>query len=365
MTAFSTVIRQALPGALLAVTLALGTSAAAGPGAPNSYAQTNLVSNVSGVGDPDLINPWGIAFNPNAFVWVADNGTGVSTLYDGLGTKQGLVVTIPSANGTDHGTPTGITFNSSSDFKVGATGAAFLWATEDGLIAGWNGGTVATRVYPPAGVTPTAVYKGIAIAGNGTSHFLYAADFHNKKIDVLDPTFTLVTPPGAFVDPGIPPAFGPFNIMNFQGDLYVAYAQKETDGDDEVAGPGLGFVDVFDADGVLLRRVATHGKLNAPWGMALAPTNFGKFSNALLVGNFGDGTISAYDLKNGTPLGQLRTPDNKILQIDGLWGIAFGNGVKDQPTDVLFFAAGPNEESDGLYGFLAPAPPQAGGGHGH
>ncbi len=344
MTAFSTVIRQALPGALLAVTLALGTSAAAGPGAPNSYAQTNLVSNVSGVGDPDLINPWGIAFNPNAFVWVADNGTGVSTLYDGLGTKQGLVVTIPSANGTDHGTPTGITFNSSSDFKVGATGAAFLWATEDGLIAGWNGGTVATRVYPPAGVTPTAVYKGIAIAGNGTSHFLYAADFHNKKIDVLDPTFTLVTPPGAFVDPGIPPAFGPFNIMNFQGDLYVAYAQKETDGDDEVAGPGLGFVDVFDADGVLLRRVATHGKLNAPWGMALAPTNFGKFSNALLVGNFGDGTISAYDLKNGTPLGQLRTPDNKILQIDGLWGIAFGNGVKDQPTDVLFFAAGPNEE---------------------
>ena len=364
MTAFPIVIRKSLPPALLAVGLALSTSAAAGPGAPNSYAQTNLVSNVSGVGDPDLINPWGISFNPNAVVWVSDNATGVSTLYDGLGAKQGLVVTIPSANGTDKGTPTGITFNSSSDFKVGAAGAAFLFATEDGLIAGWNGGTVATRVFPPVGVTPTASYKGIAIAGNGTSHFLYAADFHNKKIDVLDPTFTLVTTPGGFVDPGIPPGFGPFNIMNFQGDLYVAYAQKEEDGDDEVAGPGLGFVDVFDADGVLLRRVATRGKLNAPWGMALAPTNFGKFSNALLVGNFGDGTINAFDLKNGTPLGQLRTPDNQPLVIDGLWGIAFGNGVKDQPTDVLFFAAGPNDEGDGLYGFIKPAP-STGGGHGH
>jgi uncharacterized protein (TIGR03118 family) len=355
-SAFSTVLRRGAPAAVLALSLALITAAVAGPGAPNSYTQTNLVSNVSGVGDPDLINPWGIAFNPNAVVWVADNGTGVSTLYDGLGTKQGLVVTIPSANGTDHGTPTGITFNSSSDFKVGAAGALFLFATEDGLIAGWNGGTVATRVFPAAGVTPTAVYKGIAIAGNGTAHFLYAADFHNKKIDVLDATFAPVTTTGGFVDPNIPPEFGPFNIMNIQGNLYVAYAQKEEDGDDEVAGPGLGFVDVFDADGVLLRRLATRGKLNAPWGMALAPTGFGAFSNALLVGNFGDGTINAYDLKNGTSMGQLRTESHQVLKIDGLWGIAFGNGVRDQPTDVLFFAAGPNEESDGLYGFIAPAP---------
>jgi uncharacterized protein (TIGR03118 family) len=143
---------------------------------------------------------------------------------------------------------------------------------------------------------------------------------------------------------------------------------KEPDGDDEVAGPGLGFVDVFDTDGVLLRRVATHGKLNAPWGMALAPTNFGAFGNALLVGNFGDGTINAYDLKNGTSLGQLRTADGQILKIDGLWGIAFGNGVMDQPTDVLFFAAGPNAESNGLYGFIAPTTqvsPGNGNGHGH
>jgi uncharacterized protein (TIGR03118 family) len=376
MTAFSTVIRQALPGALLAVTLALGTSAAAGPGAPNSYAQTNLVSNVSGVGDPDLINPWGIAFNPNGPVWVADNGTGVSTLYDGSGTKQGLVVTIPTVNGTGQGVPTGITFNSSNDFQVPApvgnppvitnVGARFLFATEDGGIFGWAPGlTTAVQKVPAAGVATTAVYKGIAIAGNGTGHFVYAADFHNKKIDVFNASFTPVAAPGGFVDPNIPAEFGPFNIMNFEGDLYVAYAMKEPDGNDEVAGPGLGFVDVFDADGVLLRRVATRGNLNAPWGMALSPTNFGKFSNALLVGNFGDGKISAYDLKNGTPLGQLRTPSNQILTIDGLWGIAFGNGVLNQPTNVLFFAAGPNEESDGLYGFLAPPAPQAGGGHGH
>jgi uncharacterized protein (TIGR03118 family) len=215
-------------------------------------------------------------------------------------------------------------------------------------------------------VTPTAVYKGIAIAGNGTGHFLYAADFHNKKIDVFDAAFNPVAAPGGFVDPNIPPEFGPFNIMNIQGDLYVAYAMKEPDGDDEVAGPGLGFVDVFDADGVLLRRLATRGKLNAPWGMALAPTGFGAFGNALLVGNFGDGTINAYDLKNGTSLGQLRTTSNQVLKIDGLWGIAFGNGVQNQPTDVLFFAAGPNDESNGLYGFIEPVPSTGGdhGGHG-
>jgi uncharacterized protein (TIGR03118 family) len=371
-SAFSTVIRRGAPATLLALVLALTTSAAAAdPGTPNSYSQTNLVSNLPGVSatnqppDPDLINGWGVAFNPNGPVWVSDNGTGLSTLYDGLGAKQGLVVTIPSANGTDHGTPTGITFNSSSDFKVGAAGALFLFATEDGLIAGWNGGTVATRVFPPAGVTPTAVYKGIAVAGNGTAHQLYAADFHNKKIDVFDATFAPVTTTGGFVDPNIAPAFGPFNIMNIQGDLYVAYAQKEEDGDDEVAGPGLGFVDVFDADGVLLRRLATRGKLNAPWGMALAPTGFGKFGNSLLVGNFGDGTINAYDLKNGTPLGQLRDANDQVLKIDGLWGIAFGNGVRSQPTDVLFFAAGPNDESNGLYGLIAPAPSVRGGHGGH
>ena len=378
--AFSTVVRRGAPMALLALSLTLATSAVAGRGASNSYTQTNLVSNLPGVSetgqppDPDLKNGWGIAFNPNGPVWVSDNGTGRSTLYDGLGAKQGLVVTIPAVNGAGQGVPTGITFNSSNDFQVPApvgtppvimpVGARFLFATEDGGIFGWAPGlTVAVQKVPAAGAATTAVYKGLAIGGNGTAHQLYAADFHNKKIDVFDATFNPVATTGGFVDPNIPAAFGPFNIMNIQGDLYVAYAQKEEDGDDEVAGPGLGFVDVFDADGVLLRRLATRGKLNAPWGMALAPTGFGAFGNALLVGNFGDGAINAYDLKNGTPLGQLRDANNQVLKIDGLWGIAFGNGILNQPTDVLFFAAGPDDESNGLYGSIAPAPSSGRGGH--
>jgi uncharacterized protein (TIGR03118 family) len=194
------------------------------------------------------------------------------------------------------------------------------------------------------------------MAGDGSSHFrVYAADFHNGKIDVIDSTFTKVGVLGAFADASIPDGFAPFNIMNLQGNLYVAYAMRETGGDDEVAGPGLGFVNVFDADGFLIERVASRGKLNAPWGMALAPDGFGKFSNMLLVGNFGDGTINAYNVKGFTFAGQLHT-NNKVLKIDGLWGIAFGNGFQQQPTDTLFFAAGPGEENHGLYGSIVPSP---------
>ena len=372
MTALTHVVRHALPVAMIALGMTLSPLAGADPhgkgkGNANSYVQNNLVSDQAGVAvtqDTNLVNAWGIAFNPNAFVWVADNGTGLSTLYDGLGNIGPLVVTIPTIDGTGTGVPTGITFNSTTDFAVGPGAPShFLFATEDGVIAAWSSGNAAVKMFPP-GTTATAVYKGIAIAGNGTSHQLYAADFHNKKIDVFDATFTPVATTGGFVDPGIPAEFGPFNIMNINGTLYVAYAMKEPDGDDEVAGPGLGFVDAFDADGVLLRRVATHGNLNAPWGMALAPEGFGKFSNALLVGNFGDGAINAFDLVKGTPLGQLHDTSGNVLKIDGLWGLAFGNGVLNQPTNALFFAAGPQEESHGLYGVIMPAPSSPGGNHG-
>jgi uncharacterized protein (TIGR03118 family) len=364
MTASSPIARHVLRLAALTFGLALSTAIIAA--SPNSYQVHNLVSDVAGQADhtdTNLVNGWGVAFNPNGFVWVADNGTGVATLYDGLGNPQSLVVSIPTASGSGQGVPTGITFNSSNDFQVsnGGTPAAarFLFATEDGAIAGWAPSvdfTHAIIAVTPAAVSP-AVYKGIAIAGNGGSHLqLYAADFHNSKIDVFDSTFAPTTAPGGFADPGIPVGFAPFNIMNIQGDLYVAFAQREVGGDDEVAGPGLGFVDVFDADGFLIRRVASRGKLNAPWGMALAPAGFGKFSNHLLVGNFGDGTINAYNLKNGTFAGQLHTSNGQVLKIDGLWGIAFGNGILDQQTDVLFFAAGPDDESHGLYGRIEPAP---------
>jgi len=434
MTAPIPVARRAFPAAILALGFALGFASAVdaqngqGNGNGNGYQQHNLVSDLAGAADHqdlNLKNAWGVFFNPNGPVWVANNATGTSTLYDGQGNPfvppgaaGPLVVTIPSVDGSGHGVPTGLTFNSSGDFQIpGAapTPARFIFVTEDGVIAAWAGGSAATKVYPAGTSNPTgAVYKGVALAGNGTAHFLYAADFHNKKIEVFDSTFTPVpgfggfTDPGipaeygpfnimaingtlyvadfhnkkievfdrtftpvpgfgGFTDPGIPAEYGPFNIMAINGTLYVAYAVKEADGDDEVAGQGLGFVDAYDPNGVLLGRVASHGTLNAPWGMALAPDGFGKFSNALIVGNFGDGKLQAYDLVKGTPLGQLRDANNQVISIDGLWGIQFGNGVLNQPTTTLFFAAGPNDESDGLYGMLTPTNPvpNPGGGHGH
>jgi uncharacterized protein (TIGR03118 family) len=396
MTALTHVIRRALPAAVIALGFALSFSSGAqddqgndngngnngnGKGNGNNYLQHNLVSDQAGVADHqdmNLRNAWGVFFNPNGPVWVANNASGTSTLYDGKGNPfvppgaaVPLVVTIPSVDGSGTGVPTGLTFNSGGDFLIpGASPAParFIFVTEDGVIAAWAGGTAAVKVYPSGTVNPTgAVYKGVALAGNGTAHFLYAADFHNKKIEVFDTSFMPVTSFGGFTDPGIPPEYGPFNIMNINGTLYVAYAVKETSGDDEVGGQGLGFIDAYDPNGVLLGRVASHGTLNAPWGMAIAPDGFGKFSNALIVGNFGDGTIQAYDLVKGTPLGQLRDTSNNVIVIDGLWGIQFGNGVLDQPTTTLFFAAGPNGETDGLYGTLTATNPvqKPGGGHGH
>jgi uncharacterized protein (TIGR03118 family) len=344
--------------AVLACALALAAPASADAG---RYAVTKLVADLPGVAantDRNLVNGWGITMLATSPIWVSNNGTGTSTLYNGLGIQISppSPVMIPAVSGTGHGVPTGITSNpSTADFLLAGPGTAarFLWATEDGGIAAWNGGPSATIKFA---AKDGAVYKGIALAGDGAHFRLYAADFHNGKIDVLDNTFAPTSVPGGFVDRKIPAGFAPFNIMNLQGNLYVAYALREEDGDDEVAGQGLGFVDVYDAEGFLLARVATRGKLNAPWGMAIAPAGFGQFSNHLIVGNFGDGTINAYDLSHNTFAGQLRDANGHVLVIDGLWGIAFGNGFQQQPTDALFFAAGPDDESHGLYGRIDPAP---------
>jgi uncharacterized protein (TIGR03118 family) len=359
MTASSPIARHFMRLAALAFGLALSTAIIAA--SPNSYQVHNLVSDIPGLADntdANLVNGWGVAMRATSPIWVSDNGSGKSAAYDGTGALK-ITVTIPAASGTGQGAPTGITSNpSSADFllvpNTAGTAALFLWATEDGGIAAWNSasGTTATIKFS---ATDGAVYKGLALAGDGTSFRLYAADFHNGKIDVLSNTFKPTTVPGGFADPTIPAGFAPFNILNIQGDLYVAYALQDAARHDDVPGPGLGFIDVFDADGFLIRRVASRGQLNAPWGMALAPSGFGQFSNHLLVGNFGDGTINAYDLKNGTFAGQLRTSNGQVLKIDGLWGIAFGNGFQQQPTDTLFFAAGPDEESHGLYGKIEPA----------
>ena len=194
------------------------------------------------------------------------------------------------------------------------------------------------------------------MAANGTGNFLYATDFHNNRIDVFDKEFKPATLPGSFDDPSIPDGFAPFGIRNINGDRYVTYAKQDEEKEDDVAGEGLGFVNIFDANGQLIRRFASAGKLNAPWGLALAPADFGKFSNRLLIANFGDGTINAHDLATGTFLGRLKQPDGRRLMIDGLWGISFGNGIQNQPTNVLFFAAGPGDEAHGLYGRIEPLP---------
>ena len=393
MPTTTTILRRAIPLAFVLLGLAVAAPSIAAPGDKpdntNSYQVTHLVSLSDAKGgtitdahhrDDNLQNGWGVAFNPTGPVWVSDNGTGVSTLYDGDGlpfvpqnSPVPLVVRIPAASGNkaDTGTPTGIAFNASNDFVVPTTPsppvsgpARFLWVSEDGAISGWAPNVDVNNAQ--TALVANAVYKGIAIAGDGSSgHFmLYAADFIGQKIDVYDSTFTLVTrlPAGAFVDPKIPKDYGPFNIMNIQGNLYVAYAKTQPGSHDEAHGPGLGFVDVFDADGNLLMRLDGKKKFNAPWGMAIAPQGFGKFSNDVLVGNFGDGTINAFDPHDGHFDGQLKTPDGKTLVIDGLWGIAFGNGIMKQETDTLFFAAGPSDEGDGLYGRIDLVPPVKGKG---
>ena len=323
------------------------------------YQQHNLVSDgfvTADHNDPNLVNAWGVAFNPFGFVWVADNGTGVSTLYDGDGNPQSLVVSIPTPTADSGGSPTGIVFNASSGFVVtgpaGSGPSRFLFATEDGVIAGWAPAADGTHAIMAVDNSPNeAIYKGIALSAGGSGQLLYATDFHNAKIDVFDATFAPVNfARGAFVDAGIPAGFAPFGIQAIGGNIYVTYAMQDADAEDDVSGRGLGYVDAYDPNGMLIRRIASRGALNAPWGLAVAPAGFGAFSNDLLVGNFGDGVINAFDLKNGTPTGQLRGADNRPLAIDGLWGIAFGNGLANQPVNTLFFAAGPNDEAHGLYG---------------
>jgi uncharacterized protein (TIGR03118 family) len=303
--------------------------------------------------DPDLVNPWGIAFNPFGFVWVADNGTGKATLYDGNGVKQAPVVTIPG------GKPTGIAFSGSpTDFlETKDHPARFIFATEGGTIAAWNPDDDDTAVTQVPQSSDDPIFKGVAIGANGTAARLFAADFHNAKVVVWDGKFKPVPlSSSAFEDEGIPEGYAPFGIQNLNGDIWITYAKQDANKEDELAGAGFGFVDVFDTNGKLIRRVVTRRGLNAPWALAIAPAGFGVFSNRLLVGNFGDGTIGAYDPATGAFLGRLQRAFGKTLVIDGLWGLAFGNGFQHQPAETLFFAAGPDDEQHGLYGTIKPVP---------
>ncbi len=340
---------------------------------PSNYLQTNLAADQPGtalIHDPELIDAWGISINPTGTFWVSARATGVSTVYSGDVTptngafipfvKSALTVTIPG------GSPTGQVFNPPTtppDFVVSAGGASaravFIFASETGHITGWNPGVPPPPPAPPSrnafitATTPGAVYTGLAIGNNGTGNFLYASDFKNDKIDDFDRTYT-PTILGSFDDPGIPDDYGPFNIWNIAGKLYVAYA-REVDGDALPDG-GTGYISVFDTNGNFLQRLVSETQLNQPWGMALAPGNFGEFSNALIVGNFGTGLINAYDATSGAFLGGLRDGSGNFVHIDGLLGLHFGNGVSSGDSNALYFAAGPEGGTHGLFGSLRVAP---------
>ena len=311
----------------------------------NNYVQTNLVSDIPGLAantDPNLVNPWGIAFGPTSPFWISDNHTGLSTLYRGSGEIVPLVVTIPPPGGSPAGTqasPTGAVFNGSADFNGDA---------------GWNGGTSAIREVDNSGAS--AVYKGIAIAGD----LLYATNFSAGTIDVFNSSFGLTTVPGGFVDPTLPAGFAPFNIANIGGQLFVTYAKQDADKHDDVAGPGNGFVDVFNTDGVLQKRLVSQGVLNSPWGMAVAPAGFGPFGGDLLIGNFGDGTINAFNPSTGNLLGTLEDSNGQPIVNQGLWGLQFGNNNATFDPHALYFTAGipggGSVEDHGLFGKLQPVP---------
>jgi uncharacterized protein (TIGR03118 family) len=335
--------------------------------APPFYKQHNLVSDDTTLipadhQDGHVVNAWGLVSSPTSPWWIANNGTDSSTLFNAsTGTIPSLVVAIRG------GVPTGLVFNNSGGAFVVSNGttsapAVFLFSSETGIISGWNPAVSPTQSQVGA-MVPDAIYKGLAIAGTGAAARLFATNFHAGTVDVFDNTFKLLSLPGAFVDPNLPGGYAPFGIQNIGGTLYVTYALQDKDKEDEMAGPGLGYVDAYDTDGHLLKRVASAGALNAPWGLAMAPAEFGAFGGMLLVGNFGDGRINAYDLGASTttgeaaPVGPLHGANGPPLVIEGLWALQFGNGAGAGSKNTLFFTAGPFDEMHGLLGSIEPAEP--------
>jgi len=352
---------------------------------PNRYVVTNVTADLSGMAqhtDPVLQNAWGVAFTPGASpFWIADNATGCSTLYDGQGAiAAALQVKLPLPGGSvpatacQHAdpqnppnptlaTPTGLVWNPTTTFLVPNTTspATFIFDTEDGTIAAWAGGlTPPDQAVLAVDNSPGAVYKGLVFGTNVHGVFLFATNFRAGTIDVFAPNgsagFRPATPQeidGSFTDPTMPAGFAPFGIQNVNGDLFVTYARQDAAKHDDVAGPGHGFVDIFDTDGHLLRRFASRGALNSPWGVARASFAFGRFSGDILVGNFGNGHINAFD-SDGNLLGTLKDSQGRPVVIDGLWTLTLGGG-RNSSADTLYFTAGPNDETDGVFGTITPA----------
>jgi uncharacterized protein (TIGR03118 family) len=328
-----------------------GTS---GNGSSIAFTQTNLVADTQGGAtntDANLVNPWGVSYAPGGPFWVSDNGTGVSTLYNGSGAMQSLVVQIPAATG-GKGPVTGQVYNGTGGFVIPGQGSAlFIFDSEDGAITAWNGqtGTAAVKVADES--ASGAVYTGLALGTNGGANYLYATNFNSGKVDVFDTNFTLIQ---SFSDSGIPAGYAPFNIANIGGNLYVTFAKQNATKNGAAAGAGTGYVDVFNPAGTLNGRLVSQGALNAPWGLALAPTGFGSFGGDLLVGNLGDGHINAYNLSSGASAGAMQNGSGQAIAIDGLWALIFGNGGTGGSTGTLYFTAGPSQYSHGLFGSLTP-----------
>lgn len=353
--------------AILLFAAAAGAAGLLPAAGANAYIQHNLVADQPGAADatdPNLVNAWDIAASPTGPFWLSANGTGLATVYSTSATATitvaTLKVTIPPGKSSDEkeGPVSGQIFNPSAAFAV-ATGknASFLFCTEDGTISGWN-----PTVNPNAAIVMVdnsskgAVYKGCTIGGSSSAPQLYVANFNSGAVEVYDGNFAPVTlAPGAFHDAQIPAGFAPFNVANLNGNLYVAYAKQDSMKYDDVPGAGNGYVDVFDLNGVLKTRLIAGGALNSPWGMAIAPANFGAFSNLLLVGNFGDGRIHAYDPATGALQGTLQDPSGAPIAIPGLWGLRVGNGRSGGDANAVYFAAGPGP-GHGLFGSLQAGP---------
>jgi len=353
-------MRWVLISAFGLITLAVAGAAQA-QAQSNSYTQTNLVSDTPGMAahvDPKLVNPWGIAFFPGNPFWVSDNNSGFSTLYDASGNVQSLVVTVPPPSGVGAtATPTGIVINATTGFQVtsgGATAASqFIFDTEDGTISGWNGnGTQAALAVDNSMGGNGAVYKGLAIITNSTGTFLLAANFRAATVDVFDSNFKLATLAGNFTDPTLPAGFAPFGIHVINNQVVVTYAMQDQAKHDPMNAPGNGYVSLFDLNGNFVRRIASQGNLNSPWGAVMAPAGFGAFSSDLLVGNFGDGTINAFDFNSGDLVGQMQSSNGMPIVNLSLWDMVFGAGGEGSAT-TLYFTAGLADEAHGLFGSIS------------
>lgn len=344
----------------------LGAGVVSANAAMGGYVQTNLVSDGTVAGtitDSHLLNPWGIAFFPGSPFWISDNNGGVATLYDGAGNIIPLVVNIPAPAGSSAtvGSPSGIVPNlNSNNFVIpnSSDPAEFIFSTEDGTIAAWSGTLDLLNAHivvdnSQGGSSTGAVYKGLAVGNNVSGVFLYATNFRSAKVDVFDSSFNPATLSGSFSDPALPAGFAPFGIANIAGNLFVTYAEQDSAKHDPIHGTGLGFVDIFDTNGNLIERFASKRKLNAPWGVAQAPFNFGRASADILIGNFGDGRINVFNPIDRHELRQLTDTKGNAITIDGLWTLVFGGGQASDPG-VLYFDAGPNGEKDGLFGTLTP-----------